>query len=228
MLFRSGGPVRSHAPALPPQPRTYGPSAPHGAGHSREWSVLDEADVDSRRASVTGYELFAFDAAGDVTRQTALNNYLASGNLDRDPNTWQLATVPLRSFQPEDGTLPAIYAVGIQEMSGVTGTTDFLYLDEVRFETQAARRSPSASRAAAPTPGTARAPRARTRPSAACAPHPAATRRGHSDGGHHPATAGPAFVDEKRAPFDFGTITTPTGPINRLQRGSGGTDWGDP
>ncbi len=84
------------------------------------------------------YEIFAFDAAGDVTRQTALNNYLASGNLDRDPTTWQLATVPLRSFQPEDGTLPAIYAVGIQEMSGVTGTTDFLYLDEVRFETQAA------------------------------------------------------------------------------------------
>jgi len=83
------------------------------------------------------YELFALDAAGDVTRQTTLNHYLASGSLDRDPATWQLATVPLTAFRPEAGSLPAIYAVGIQEMSGVSGATDFLYLDEVRFETQA-------------------------------------------------------------------------------------------
>lgn len=84
------------------------------------------------------YEIFALDAAGDVTRQSSLNNYLASGSLDRDPATWQVATVPLTAFQPEDGNLPAIYAVGIQEMSGVSGATDFLYLDDLRFETQAA------------------------------------------------------------------------------------------
>ena len=82
------------------------------------------------------YEIFALDAAGDVTRQTPLGNYLSSGRLDSDPNSWQLATVPLGSFQPEDGSLPAIYAVGIQEMSGVATNTDFLYLDDVRFETQ--------------------------------------------------------------------------------------------
>ncbi|MEZ4684408.1 MAG: hypothetical protein R2932_60370 [Caldilineaceae bacterium] len=80
------------------------------------------------------YEVYALDAAGDVTL-TSLNEYLSSGRLDNDINTWQLVTIPLTAFQPEDGSNPAIYAVALQEMSGVQGATDFLYLDEVRFET---------------------------------------------------------------------------------------------
>jgi len=83
------------------------------------------------------YEVHALDAAGDVTRRTDLNQYLSSGSLDQDIHSWQLATIPLDALQPEDGSRTALYAVAIQEMSGVEGATDFLYLDEVRFETVA-------------------------------------------------------------------------------------------
>lgn len=84
------------------------------------------------------YELYAVDAAGAVTRKLDLNDYLSGGPLDSDLSTWQLATIPLDALQPADGPASPLYAVGIQEMSGINGATGFLYLDEVRFEHQAA------------------------------------------------------------------------------------------
>ena len=91
------------------------------------------------------YVVYAWDKDRKLTKQLPLDNYLSGGALDNNPATWQTATIPLSQLTTSD-----IYAVGIQEFSGVNGTTDFVYLDEVRFEYQPAQPPLSVYQSALP------------------------------------------------------------------------------
>ena len=78
------------------------------------------------------YYVYGLDKNGEVSFKAPLTRYLAGGVFDLDPATWQEVAVPVHHLR---GASDALYAVGIQEMSGVNGVTgDWLYLDEVRFE----------------------------------------------------------------------------------------------
>ena len=81
------------------------------------------------------YEIYGLDANGNVTFKAPLARYLAGGVFDLDPVTWQDVAIPVQHLL---GSSNALYAVGIQEMSGVNGwTSDWIYLDDVRFEYRA-------------------------------------------------------------------------------------------
>jgi uncharacterized repeat protein (TIGR02543 family) len=81
------------------------------------------------------YEIYGLDKNGDVSFKAPVTRYLSTGVFDLDPATWQEVAVPVHHLR---GSSDALYAVGIQEMSGVSGwTSDWLYLDEVRFEYRA-------------------------------------------------------------------------------------------
>jgi len=77
------------------------------------------------------YHVYAYDRNEQAAFKAPIEDYIDSGVFDLDPNTWQEVAVPVyRLLAGGNG----IYAVGVQEMSGIEGVTldDFL-LDDVRF-----------------------------------------------------------------------------------------------
>jgi hypothetical protein len=78
------------------------------------------------------YDIYGQDGNYTIVFKAPLARFVAGGEFDTDPDTWQAVTVPLDTLR---GAGDGVYAWGIQEANGVNGqTADAIYLDEVRFD----------------------------------------------------------------------------------------------